>query len=194
LRSDRPRGDREAAPPPRVFEPGPWRIGEPDRVLQVVAPVRLPADGIVPYHYLFLPFIFREDTWVEAVEIHLATNFQSIVWDHPALPADLRKRAYQWLDENAQGEKKSGDSAEQFYYKARKKAIGPFKQEMWALPAAIRQQISADLEKTFAFLFEQLRVTGTADLVRRFVTAPSLAHGALTHAGALAEDDPDAGE
>jgi hypothetical protein len=69
LRSDRPRGDREAAPPPRVFEPGPWRIGEPDRVLQVVAPVRLPADGIVPYHYLFLPFIFREDTWVEAVEI-----------------------------------------------------------------------------------------------------------------------------
>lgn len=140
------------------------------------------------------PNAFGNFPRVEAVEIHLATNFQSIVWDHPALPADLRKRAYQWLDENAQGEKKSGDSAEQFYYKARKKAIGPFKQEMWALPAAIRQQISADLEKTFAFLFEQLRVTGTADLVRRFVTAPSLAHGALTHAGALAEDDPDAGE
>jgi fructose/tagatose bisphosphate aldolase len=131
---------------------------------------------------------------VETAEIHLATNFQNIIWDHPALPAELRERAYRWLDENAQSEKKSGDSAEQFYYKARKKAIGPFKKEMWSLPASIRQQMSADLEKTFAFLFEQLRVTGTADLVRRFVAAPSLAHGALTHAGALAEDDPDAGE
>lgn len=131
---------------------------------------------------------------VETAEIHLATNFQTIVWDHPALPAELRQRAYRWLDENAQSEKKSGDSAEQFYYKARKRAIGPFKQEMWSLPAAIRQQISADLEKTFAFLFEQLHVTGTADLVRRFVAAPALAHGALTHSGALAEDDPDAGE
>ena len=106
----------------------------------------------------------------------------------------MRQRAYRWLDENAQSEKKSGDSAEQFYYKARKRAIGPFKQEMWSLPAAIRQQISADLEKTFAFLFEQLHVTGTADLVRRFVAAPALAYGALTHSGALAEDDPDAGE
>lgn len=131
---------------------------------------------------------------IETVEIHLATNFQNIVWDHPVLPTELRERAYRWLDENAQAEKKSGDSAEQFYYKARKKAIGPFKREMWSLPAGIRQQLSADLEKTFAFLFEQLRVTGTADLIRRFVTAPSLSHGALTHAGALAEDDPDAGE
>jgi fructose/tagatose bisphosphate aldolase len=34
---------------------------------------------------------------VEACEIHLATNFQNIVFDHPRLPADLRKRAYAWL-------------------------------------------------------------------------------------------------
>lgn len=131
---------------------------------------------------------------VETVEIHLATNFQNIVWDHPALPAELRARAYRWLDENAQAERKATDSDEQFYYKARKKAIGPFKQEMWSLPAAVRQQVSADLEKTFAFLFEQLKVTGTAALVRRFVTAPALAHDAVGHAGAQAEDDPDAGE
>lgn len=131
---------------------------------------------------------------IETAEIHLATNFQNIVWDHPALPADLRARAYQWLDANAQSERKSGDSDEQFYYKARKKAIGPFKQEMWSLPSRIRDQIAVDLEKTFAFLFEQLQVTGTAALVRKFVSATALAHGDLTHTGALAEDDPDAGE
>src|SRR5690606_18384103 len=62
-------GDPADAPPPRTFAPGPWRIGEPDQVLKLVAPIRLPADGIVPYRYYVFPFAFREDTWVEAVEI-----------------------------------------------------------------------------------------------------------------------------
>jgi fructose/tagatose bisphosphate aldolase len=131
---------------------------------------------------------------IETAEIHLATNFQNIVFDHPALPAELRQRMYAWLDVNAQGERKSGDSDEQFYYKARKKAIGPFKREMWELPAAIRQQIGADLEATFGFLFDQLKVGGTASVVRDFVSAPALRHDALVHAGVQAEDDPDAGE
>ena len=131
---------------------------------------------------------------VETAEIHLATNFQNIVFDHPALPAELRERMYRWLDENAQGERKADDSDEQFYYKTRKKAIGPFKQEMWELPAAVRQQIGEELERTFAFLFTQLGVTGTAALIDRFITAPAIRHGDLAHEGALAEDDPDAGE
>lgn len=131
---------------------------------------------------------------IETVEIHLATNFQNIAWDHPALPGELCERAYRWLDANAQAERKSGDSDEQFYYKARKKAIGPFKAEMWSLPADIRQTIGGDLEKTFTFLFSQLGVQGTAELVRRHIRAPALAAGALSHSGAQAEDDPDAGE
>ncbi|HET7040568.1 MAG TPA: aldolase, partial [Gemmatimonadales bacterium] len=73
-------------------------------------------------------------------------------------------------------------------------AIGPFKQECWALPAEVRAAIGADLQKTFAFLFEQLKVGGTADLVRKTVHAPEQHHTALSAVGALAEDDPDAGE
>ena len=131
---------------------------------------------------------------IETAEIHLATNFQNLIFDHPALPAGLRERMYRWLDANAESERKAGDSPEQFYYKTRKKAIGPFKREVWELPAMVRQQIGADLEQTFGFLFDQLRANGTAALVRRFITPPSLAHDALAHAGAVAEDDPDAGE
>lgn len=131
---------------------------------------------------------------VETVEIHLATNFQNIVFDHPSLPSELRERMYRWLDENAAGERGPKDSNEQFYYKTRKKAIGPFKREMWGLDPAIRQEISASLERTFTFLFEQLKIKGTADLVRRFIVAPAIHHGALATVGALAEDDPDAGE
>jgi fructose-bisphosphate aldolase class II len=131
---------------------------------------------------------------IETCEIHLATNFQSLIFDHPKLPAALREKMYAWLDANAQSEKKDGDTAEQFYYKARKKAIGPFKKECWGLPADLRAAIGADLQKTFTFLFEQLKVNGTADLVRKSVHAPEQHHTALSAVGALAEDDPDAGE
>ncbi|HET9274445.1 MAG TPA: class II fructose-bisphosphate aldolase [Gemmatimonadales bacterium] len=131
---------------------------------------------------------------IETVEIHLATNFQSIVFDHPRLPAELRQRMYRWLDENAQSERKPKDTDEQFYYRARKKAIGPFKQETWALPVDVRGAIAADLEATFGFLFERLRVNGTADLVRKHVDARPLSWDALHRAEGRAVDDAEAGE
>ncbi len=131
---------------------------------------------------------------IETAEIHLATNFQNIVFDHPRLPAELRERLRGWVDENAAGERKSGDTNEQFYYKARKKAIGPFKREFWGLPEDLRAAVAADLERTFAFLFEQLNVKGTADHIHRFVQAPLQHHAALKPALVAAEDDPDAGE
>jgi fructose-bisphosphate aldolase, class II len=131
---------------------------------------------------------------IETAEIHLATNFQNIIFDHPRLPADVRHRIRGWLDENAQGERKSGDTNEQFYYKARKKAIGPFKHDLWSLPQEVRDAIAADLEKTFAFLFEQLNVNGTADQVNRFIQAPIQHHTALKPVLVAAADDPDAGE
>jgi hypothetical protein len=131
---------------------------------------------------------------IETAEIHLATNFQNIVFDHPRLAADLRERLRGWVGDNAAGERKSSDTNEQFYYKSRKKAIGPFKREFWSLPEDVRSAIAADLERTFAFLFEQLNVNGTADHIHRFVHAPLQHHVALKPALVAAEDDPDAGE
>ena len=131
---------------------------------------------------------------IETAEIHLATNFQNIVFDHPRLPTELKERLRSWLDENAAGERKGGDTNEQFYYKARKKAIGPFKQDFWSLPEDVRGAIAADLEKTFAFLFEQLNVNGTQEQVNRFIQAPLQHHAALKPVLVAAADDPDAGE
>ena len=131
---------------------------------------------------------------LETAEIHLATNFQSMVFDHPALPTDLRQRMYTWLDANAESERKAGDTPDQFYYKARKKAIGPFKREVWSLPTAVRRAIAADLEKMFDFLFDQLKVGGTAALVRKYIQAPYQAHASLQRALVTAVDDAEAGE
>lgn len=140
------------------------------------------------------PNAFGNFPRVETVEIHLATNFQSIVFDHPRLPVELATRMKRWLDANASSERKPNDTDEQFYYRARKKAIGPFKRECWSLPPEIRGAIAADLQKTFTFLFGQLKVNGTAELVRKHVKAVPLSWDALHQAKGRAVDDAEAGE
>ena len=140
------------------------------------------------------PEAFSQFPACEAVEIHLATNFQTIVMDHPALPADLRREVNEWVKREAKEEWKKGDTEEQFIYKSRKKAIGPFKQRFWDLPAAVRDRIGADLEKTFAFLFEQLRVKGTRKATDTYVRPALVSHAAPREALVAAPDDAEAGE
>ncbi len=85
-----------------------------------------------------------------------------MVYDHPKFPAALKAEMYDWVREHASEEKKAADTDEQFLYKARKKAIGPFKAELWNLPADVRAAIGASLEEQFAFLMSTLKVKGTA--------------------------------
>ena len=105
-----------------------------------------------------------------ACEIHLATNFQNLVYDHPAFPAELKSEMYAWIREHAQEEKKATDTDEQFLYKARKKAIGPFKSRLWNLPADVRAAIGKTLEDQFAFLMGKLRINGTSAVVAKVIT------------------------
>src|SRR5688572_27532462 len=111
---------------------------------------------------------------VGACEIHLATDFQNMVYEHPQFPADLKGEMYAWVRENALEERKPKDTEEQFIYKARKKAIGPFKQRMWRTDAAARAAIGKSLEDRFSFLMRQLKIDGTAAAVARFVQVPQV--------------------
>jgi fructose/tagatose bisphosphate aldolase len=104
----------------------------------------------------------------ETAEIHLATNFQNMLYDH--LPPDLRDEVYGWLQLNAKDERKATDSDEQFVYKTRKKALGPFKKQLWSLPDAVKEELSKAYDAKFGFLFTQLAVGGTRAVVRRTVT------------------------
>ena len=107
---------------------------------------------------------------VGACEIHLATDFQNMVYEHPRFPADLKAEMYAWIRENATEERKPKDTEEQFIYKARKKALGPFKRRMWGIADADRQTIGQALEERFTFLMRKLKIDGTAPAVARFVT------------------------
>jgi fructose-bisphosphate aldolase class II len=128
----------------------------------------------------------------ETAEIHLATNFQTMLYDR--LPAGLRGEIYEWLRENAKDERKATDSDEQFFYKTRKKAIGPFKKQMWDLDAAVKSDIAKAYDDKFTFLFTQLGIAGTAKAVAEHVK-PVRQHRTQPHEGmvtvAAAPDDAD---
>jgi len=108
---------------------------------------------------------------IGTAEIHLATGFQNIIYDSKHFPAALRERIYEYLQREMKGEKKEKDTEEQFIYKTRKKGLGPFKQELWQLPPETLTQISEELEKQFAFLFQKLNVANTEAVARKYVPA-----------------------
>ena len=128
----------------------------------------------------------------ETAEIHLATNFQTMLYDR--IPSALRDEIYEWLRENAKDERKPSDSDEQFFYKTRKKALGPFKKRFWDLDEDVKRELAAAYDDKFEFLFTQLGVKGTAAAVKEFVK-PVKQHRPQPHEGmamvAAAPDDAD---
>jgi hypothetical protein len=111
--------------------------------------------------------LFHRFPEVETAEIHLATGFQNALYEHPAFPAALMEEIYAWCRENAADERKAGQTEEQFLYTTRKKAIGPFKRQLWDL--STREEILASQGAKVAYLFTQLRVNGSLEMVSRYV-------------------------
>jgi len=111
--------------------------------------------------------LFHRFPAVETAEIHLATGFQNLLFEHPAFPASLHREIEAWLVENAADERKAGETDEQFIYKTRKKALGPFKRKLWDLPQ--KDEILASQRRKIAFLFTELGVNGSMDMVERYV-------------------------
>jgi fructose/tagatose bisphosphate aldolase len=105
-----------------------------------------------------------------AAEIHLATGFQNILYDGGGLPDDLRSEMMAWTLANCADERKPEETDQQFLYKTRKKAIGPFKRQLWELPPATADEIAANLRAKFGLLFDELQIGDTRRLVERFVT------------------------
>jgi fructose/tagatose bisphosphate aldolase len=102
-------------------------------------------------------------------EIHLATGFQNIIYDSKNFPEEVRNRIYDYINAELRGEKKEADTEEQFVYKTRKKGFGPFKEALWNLPPEILDKIGTELERQFAFLFDQLNVRETKELVDKYL-------------------------
>jgi hypothetical protein len=108
------------------------------------------------------------------------------------MPAELKSKIYDWLKENAKDERKPTDSDEQFLYKTRKKALGPFKRQIWDMPESTKAALAAKYDEKFEFLFTQLAIGKTAGTVAKFVKAPVLHRADPTVAVAVAAAPDDA--
>ncbi|MEX2143343.1 MAG: class II fructose-bisphosphate aldolase [Anaerolineales bacterium] len=105
----------------------------------------------------------------EACEVHLATNFQNMLFER--LPKQMLSAVYLYVNSKYSGDRKAGQTDEQFHYENRKRAIGPFKPDLWDLPEAQKSMIIEAWEKQFATLFELLAIGGTRKFVDQFVKA-----------------------
>lgn len=116
--------------------------------------------GVVQHGASTLPNeLFGEFPKHNTLEIHLATGFQNIVYDN--IPKALREEIYKWIEANCKDEWEKDWNREQFIYKCRKKAIGPFKKQLWSLSENDKKPITEALEKQLEFLFEKLNVFNT---------------------------------
>jgi fructose/tagatose bisphosphate aldolase len=107
---------------------------------------------------------FRE---VEVAEIHLATGFQNLLYEHPAFPRSLHKQIEAWCFANALDERKGDHTDQQFVYTTRKKALGPFKRQLWDLET--KDEILVDQANKIRFLMHELGVEGARAMVDRYV-------------------------
>jgi fructose/tagatose bisphosphate aldolase len=139
------------------------------------------AAGAVQHGASTLPDdLFHHFPGVETAEIHLATGFQNALYDHPAFPPELHAEIEAWCYANAADERKAGQTDTQFVYTTRKKALGPFKRSLWELPT--KGEILADQGAKVAFLFDQLKVTGTRTMLDRCIPAGPEWHRPLPEA------------
>jgi len=110
---------------------------------------------------------FTEFPQVHTLEIHLATEFQNIIYAH--LPQDAKEEIETWIKENLASEREEGWNDEQFVYKLKKKAWGPFKQVMWDLEESEKQPILAALESKLTTYFQALNIFNTKDVVLKHI-------------------------
>ena len=142
------------------------------RTLSEIARKQYGLAGAVQHGASTLPLeAFNKFPECETAEVHLATEFQNMVYESKQFPADLKRRMYAWLKVNAASEAKKDETDEQFLYKTRKKALGPFKKEIMGLPQETRDAIAAEVEGRFDYLFRQLGAVNRNNLVKKYIRA-----------------------
>jgi len=112
---------------------------------------------------------FNKFAKTETLEVHLATGFQNTVYESKNLPDGLKKDIYDYLKAELASQRKEGQTDEQFIYSLRKKGFGPFKKAFMDLAQNIRDDISAEVEAEFDFIFKQMNAINNKELVLKNV-------------------------
>jgi hypothetical protein len=116
--------------------------------------------------------LFHHFPAVETAEIHLATGFQNALFEHPAFPDSLHRQIEAWCFGDAADERKPEQTDQQFVYTTRKRAIGPFKRQLWDLET--KDEILAAQRRKISYLFTELGVNDSRAMVDTHVKAVEL--------------------
>ncbi len=124
--------------------------------------------GAVQHGASTLPIdLFDKFVTAKTLEIHLATGFQNTIYD--TMPTELKATIYDWLKKNLRDEWKNDWSEQQFLYKLRKKAAGPFKKTLWHLSETEKEPIRKALKTQLLLIFEKLHVFDTRTIVEKYI-------------------------
>src|SRR5437899_4003667 len=63
-----PEGSPVEKPQPRVWNSD-WSIGAPDKIFEMPRAFEVPSQGAIEYQYVILPTDFRQDAWLQKVEL-----------------------------------------------------------------------------------------------------------------------------
>ena len=102
-------------------------------------------------------------------EVHLATEFQNMIYESRVFPKDFKNEIYEFLKKVYTADRKEGETDEQFLYKTRKNGFGPFKERFWNLPSDVRNKIGEELESKFDFLFKKLNVIHSKEIIKKAI-------------------------
>lgn len=123
--------------------------------------------GVIQYGASTLPIrVLHKFVEAQVGVVHLATEFQNILFEHPVFPPDLRGEIYAYLSNELAERRGPGMTDAQFYYRERKRVLGRFKAELWALDTDIRAHLRATWANQIGLIFDQLNVAGTDALVQ----------------------------
>ncbi len=141
------------------------------RDLSKVAREKYKMSGAVQHGASTLPDeLFDKFPEMATSEIHLATGFQNMIYEHPSFPKNLKDQIYDYLRKECASERKMGETDEQFIYKTRKKGFGPFKKQMCDLDTKITQPIFDELQAKFEFFFDKLGNSGRRQEILKYAT------------------------
>ena len=69
IEAGKPEGDRAELPLARTFADSEWTIGTPSAIYRLPEPIKIKAEGTMPYQLVVVPTNLSEDKWVKAVQI-----------------------------------------------------------------------------------------------------------------------------
>ena len=112
--------------------------------------------------------LFHRFPAVETAEIHLATGFQNALYEHPAFPrvAPPRDRGVV-LRQRAPTSASPARPTSSSSTRTRKKALGPFKRQLWELES--KDEILAAQRRKISYLFTELRVNDSREMVEQYI-------------------------